>query len=405
MKKLFVYVWALLLFLPGATVIMTSLTDTSWDVQLKGYPARLQRPELTADGLLAGEFQKSCSAWLEQQLPVRGRVIRSYATLRYKLFDLGNSHPYRPVAKNHDLYDQGYIDSELLINTARLSGNERLISLLYRADMSKAANRREMEAFVGKLQLLQERLARHNKYLYVYITPNKADFHRGNIPEKYLRLASPESVKPVDYFAELIKNTGIKYRICRDAAGELEYPAFYTTGIHWSRTFEQRMSAAIIEDLTALTGKPYQPVILENARMSARPFWRDADLYNLLNVWEEPDGQEYYEYDAGRPPEGEKFVPLRALMSGTSYGEGLLHDLHAVYPENNEVFMINRDSFIMNTADERTPFSKDFDWKGFDFAPYLSEADVVIIESTETELTGYSYGFVDALNNYLEGKP
>ena len=59
----------------------------------------------------------------------------------------------------------------------------------------------------------------------------------------------------------------------------------------------------------------------------------------------------------------------------------------------------------MNTADERTPFSKDFDWKGFDFAPYLSEADVVIIESTETELTGYSYGFVDALNNYLEGKP
>lgn len=220
-KKLFVIVFLTILYLPLSLSLIAKYSVYSCDVLLNGYTDAAAKPELSGKTFWDGSFQAEFANWYEENLKPRGVLTKTYNTIQYNCFGLGN----RPIGKHNDIFDISCINDRLCINGW--------------PDYSDEEHYQEMRGFVNKLQILQEKLAEFDKYLYVYIAPNKADFHYENVPDKYKAIASSSAIRAVDAFRELIAKTNVPYLICSDVKDQLQYPAFYTTGVHWSRTFGQ----------------------------------------------------------------------------------------------------------------------------------------------------------------------
>ena len=379
MKKIAVVAFAAIVFLPAMLGVTGKIFDKKVDVALNGYTDSVSKPALTASSFYEGSFQSAFTAWFDANVKPRGVFTRSYATIRYSLFDLGN----RPIGYHKDIFEPAYIESELALTSSY--------------DMSQEENRAGMEAYVEKLGTLQKKLAAVGKYLYVYVPANKANMHLHNIPEKYKAMANSEAVNPNALFDKLMRETSIPYLNTVEIGRTLEYPAFYNTGIHWSRPFEQTVSQRILSDLRELTGKNYRQIQFGEINVSTDPFWRDNDVFDLLNVWSLPDIT-YYEYSVNQTFPKE-FDRLGVLLSGTSFADGLRSDILSAYPTEN-VYYVNRSDFFQKPNGEIQAFYGD--WNALHLSEYLDKIDVVIIENITPELNKYSHGFVEHLLKVLE---
>lgn len=371
----------MIIFSSGILFILSKMNKASYDVRLWGYDDIAEIPHLSIQTYLDGSFQEGFTKWVDQNVKPRGLYVRNYSTIRYNLFNLGN----RPIGKNKNIFETEYIDNELVINDSK--------------DMQFKSNRDEMDEYIAKLERLDENLKKYNKFLYVYVSPSKADFDRKDIPDKYINISSEQSVKPVDYFQDRISKTDVPYRICRDEKNDLEYPAFYSTGIHWSRPYEQYESSLIIKDLSDIADKQYRNIVLKDVVSSDKAFWRDSDVYRLLNVWNKADKITYYQYNTERDINREQYDSLNFLIQGTSFGEGLINDVIELYPYDYHYYVC-RDEYITDYIYNQYVF--DGVWDDLNFKSILDSIDIIVIETTESELTTYSCGFVDHLNSFLD---
>ena len=244
MKKLIIGAFLVLLYLPVGLAFIADHSSFPCDVPLKGYTDAAEKPKLTASAFWDGSYQSGYTAWYEANLKPRGVLTKTYATIQYNCFNLGN----RPIGKNGDIFEQAYINSELCIDGW--------------ADYSEPEPWLEMSEYVNKLQTCQKKLEGFGKYLYVYVAPSKADFHYDNIPDQYTALANEDAIRGVDAFRQLLSGTDVPYLICADFKDRLRYPAFYYSGIHWSRTFEQETSAYLVKEFARITGKKYRNICL-----------------------------------------------------------------------------------------------------------------------------------------------
>ena len=148
LKKMVIVLFLTVLYLPFVLGLVSKAGAWACDVPLKGFTDSTEKPAFSAGSFLKGEFQKNFTKWYEASFKPRGVITKTYATIRYHCFNLGN----RTIGNNKDIFDQGYIDTELCINGA--------------ADYSKEEHQKEMQDYVKKLQILQEKLQRFDKHLY-----------------------------------------------------------------------------------------------------------------------------------------------------------------------------------------------------------------------------------------------
>lgn len=378
MKRIIIGAFLLLLFGPLALSSASFVTGDRYDISLSGYTDETQKPKLSFDSFFSGDFQSNYAAWYQENFQPRGVFIKSYSTLRYNLFDLND---VVVVGKNKDLMSTDYIFPELCISGA--------------PDYSNSDVQEQAAQYIDKLKLLQQELSRCGKTLYVVMTPNKADFHKENIPSKYVSMSDPAAVSVQDYVAELLKSSGIPHLICPEMKDSLQYPAFYTTGLHWSRTFEQEALAIMLNDLREYTGKNYPSIVLGEVESQDKPFWRDADLLQLANVWDDPT-ETYYQYSIqGQYPE--QFDELGIIFQGTSFSHGFFFDYSDALPLENVTYVCR--NIYIQTADGTVPITS---FETVDFAKMLDQTDVVVIEILPPEFSSFGYGFVEALLETLE---
>lgn len=245
---------------------------------------------------------------------------------------------------------------------------------------------------------MRNKLEKYNIQLYIYIAPSKAYFDMNNIKDEYKFLHNSDSINSVTYYKKLLENTDLNYHFCRDMKDDLQYPAFYPTGIHWSRTFEQYNTSYTIKRLAEITNKKYRNIILKEVKKSNVPYWRDADVYELLNIWVNPSNIEYYEYETSFE-ELNKYDAMNFIIQGDSFGDGLRHDILDLNSTDN-VYYINRDNYIIDLKDNAQFLNQQ--WASINLAEYLDKADVIILEATEPEITSYQFGFVDYMIAYLD---
>lgn len=382
-QKVTVDIFLIIVYMPLLLALCSWFSGHMLDVSLNGYTDTVERAEFTWENLSSGDFQSKYTAWLDSNIKPRGVMIHLYNTLRYNIFNLASC----PLANNGDVLQNEYLWEKYCIGSDY--------------DCSIVDNKEKMDTYVLELTEIQQKLLQHGKYLFVYIAPSKADWDSDYIPSKYVNMMGNESERLYDCFKSAIIQTDIAFMDCDELYSSLEYPAFYATGIHWSRTFEQKASEQIIEKLSKLTGNDYRKILLGDIKKSPEPFWRDSDMFDNQNLWNQRK-QIYYEYAEIR--QEDDFNKLRILMYGDSFGAGLAKDVLDRYPFE-DIFYINYYNYVQTRYEEKTMLNRD--WNNMDFAYYLDRSDVVVIEMTKPCIGQYSCGFTKALNaaldSYVEG--
>lgn len=378
-KRILLIIFFSIIYLPFVLGLTSKLISKKCDVSLEGYTDEVGLPEYSWASFSSGKYQNDYMLWYTSSLLPRGILTRTYNTIQYSLFDIGNNI----IGYNKDIFEKQYIVGELCLEN--------------QFDYSIEGNQETMKSFVNSIVTVRDKLKRINKELYIYIAPSKAHFDMKNIPDKYKKISKAKRERAVDYFEKLISDTDVSCLICADMQAQLEYPAFYRTGIHWSRTYEQSVSQKIISDLKVQTGNNYRNIGLGTAKVSNKPFDRDADVYNLLNLWLPIKNIDYYEYSSVCEfPE--KYDKMQFLIYGDSFGLGLRKDILDNYP-NEEINYINYDNYLLDPQGNHIMINKS--WDNLDLSSYLDESDVVIIEMTEPYITQYTLGFVEYLQSVL----
>lgn len=374
-----IVIFALLLVLPGFGLkALSSITGKSYDIPLKGFTNKAGQTQFSKDSWLSGDFQKDWSARLEESLKPRGVMVTTYNTINFQLFNKSG----RIIGKEKDIFEPEYINAELTINPAD--------------DFSNPENIQKMTGFVNDLVAVKDKLGQVGKGFLIYIAPSKASQFRDHIPDKYFGI-SPGHTRAVDVFRAEIEKTDVPYLICADLADETGYPTFYPTGIHWSRTYEQYVSAYLIDMTAKITGKNCGRLQLGNVASSKTPYYRDNDVLDLANVFYQPEIT-YYQYETSWEQDGDT-EELRMLIQGDSFSEGLRKDI-LDNNESAEIYHITNDSSVMNPNGEVIPLH--YDWANLDWQYYLDHADMIVVEIAEPFVKHCTYGFIQELSNRLD---
>ena len=376
-------VFLVILFTPFIIGFLSAGTGKKLDLALGGYTEKAEEKDFSFRSWLDRSFQTAYSNKISNDLKPRGLLIRTYNTINYLLFSrTDNSNLI--LGNNHYVFEVAYVNAEL--------------TLTDKDDFSLQANTDKLSCYVDQLQSLNQLLKDRGISLYVYIAPSKASVCRSEIPSAYFR-QSPNHIRSVDAFRELIKKTDVPYLICSDLLDELEYPSFYPTGIHWSRTFEQYTSRRIIQDLSAATGLNYRNIEFAGIESREEPWFRDDDVWALTNVLFEPQVT-YYQYKTSLE-EKDVYSPLRMMIQGDSFALGLWKDIIDNDP-TAEICFITRSDTVADTAGRSIMLNQD--WNNMDWDYYLDHIDSVVIEATEPLIQECSFGFVPSLLTYLQSQ-
>jgi hypothetical protein len=379
-EKIFLIIFSVIIILPITSTFLFSITGKNIDIKLKGNFDSYEKPKLSLHDYADGKFQTDYENWINTNLIPRGRYIKLYNQIEYSCFKQGN----RIIGRNDNIFGEVYVEDVINLNDA--------------TDFTIPENANALTSYVDHLESISRKLEKLDKYLLVYVTPSKAYYDYADIPYTY-RICGPNKLRGIDLLRKLIDGKDINFLDSKTVIDEKinNLPVFYPTGIHWARPIEQQMSFEIIEKLKEISGKNLRNIQLKDVIKNDKPYWRDSDVFDLLNLYSDANVSEYYEYKCFReyPVTYDK---TRVLMQGGSFAEGWIHDYFDFYP-NEEFHFSFYNQKVMSTDDP--VYRKINTWEDWDLE-FLDNVDFVVIELNEAAIFQYSLGFAEYLDAYLE---
>ncbi|MCR5775576.1 MAG: hypothetical protein K6G42_10870 [Lachnospiraceae bacterium] len=375
---LIIFIFMIIISISLVLGCLKHFTSIPFDVELKGYIDVTDDIELSADSILDRSFMNYFESKIDTYLPLRGIYIKTYNTLMYYLFNVGN----RPIGKDGYIFEPAYLESTCCMGVH---------------DYSSETKNKEMQDFVDQLVEVNNKLNAIGKSFFVYVVPGKSTILPEKMPLKYRLMYKEKSLNSTESLKEMIQKANLPCVFCEDYVDSLEYPPFYSSGIHWSRTYEQFTSKSLVNEIGELTKKHYKNFSTDSVAISTEPFRRDADVYNLLNLWPQPECT-YYQYNTSAPVGG-GYDRLNMLLYGDSFSEGLYNDLYENIPEDN-IARINRDEYVANSTGSF--YDLNHDWTNLNLQFHLDCADVIAVEIVEPCIVDYTNGYLKYLSDYLD---
>lgn len=376
-------VFVCLIFIPIVTSWLLPLLGISNLGNIQGHFDKVDFPIYNTQNIISKDFQSQFSKWFEDKLEIKKIFIKTYNQIKYSLFDMS----FLVIGKNKELIEIRY--AEEYCNIGEYQQTEQRDEAIYQ--------------YVQTLADIQRKLLQHNKYFLLYITPSKLSYNSQNLPQSYALRKFPDEQRSIDILRKALKESNINYLDAKDIIPVTDiYPVFYTTGIHWSRPAEQQCNIALINKLSEISGKHFHNNRLGDLKSSDTPFWRDADVFKLLNIWHGKMDSTYYEYEV--QPDNisgavAKYDQLKLLVQGGSFSEGLHRDHFAYYPDDKRWY-INYNNVVFDYGEHISAQIK-HDWHNLDLQKYLDDVDCVVIEINECVITRHSDGFATYLDNFL----
>ena len=379
-KRSTIIIYMVLMCFPLVLTLVSFANGKVWDITLKGYAETYDRPIFSMESYKSGEFQTEFVNWWGHNFKPRNIVVKIWNQYRFTLFKANEIGDV--VGKDDDLISIGYIDEYICQKD--------------NYNFKNVANQEQMDQFIDDLEYISQQLKNRNKVFLVYSTPNKVDYDFDNLPFRYKVLVNKQGLRAIDYFREKIVDTSVDYldtnEILQFVQEKSSFPVFYSTGHHISRAAEQMMSQEIIAKVKRKRQDSYGLEILD-LQNSAIPYWRDTDLWDMLNVYQKPQ-ETYYKYNTRRSENGEK---LNWLVQGGSFAQGLTTDLVENQIGNEKNIFYNQ--YTVDEDGTMTPFS---DWQELDLDSLIDNSDVIVVEVMEQTLNTYNNGYVSYLRETLE---
>lgn len=388
-KRMYCVLFVLLLFVPTCLQSIGASLDRVLDVEMNN-ETRPEKPSFRLETFVEGSYQKQYEDWLQKSYGGRNVLVKTYNQLRFSLFQSANY----VVGKNNNILQQIYIDEYFVLQE--------------KYDFSREENYLRLLEYLDKLEYVTKRAEDDGKILIFVTTPNKCDFYARDLPDIYENQVAG-GLRAIDCLREMIKDREIHYidatALLQDTA---EFPLFYNTGIHWSRPVDQKISLFILEEIERIKDWKTNKFEIMGLTESSIPYWRDDDMWNLLNIWEKPQCN-YYIYDT-KPIQEDHNIALNVLIQGGSFSLGFREDFYQNnVSENIDYIFYNQCVLEINNnqlglANENDPDSCISDWNLIDTEKLIEDKNVFIIEMNEEHIYALNNGFVDFLYEYYKGK-
>lgn len=255
--------------------------------------------------VLEGTFQESVQSWVAMHLFLRNRVVRLTNAIYYSAF--GRSYAGTTeivVGRGGVLFEKQYIRAY--------------------CDVGPAAGL--PAAMTEKLRRLQQLTAALHVPMLFVVSPSKATTMPEYLPANVCTPpANPliGTARLVDQLSEAgvtVFNAGDAVRLMR-AYDPL--PPFPRGGIHWSNLASLRVSAKVVSTLSELGKWDIGNIELGKVDWDTSPIGTDADLAELLNLWQPP-----VDFPTGHANVGCRTTSegqgIKLVAVGGSFSQGML---------------------------------------------------------------------------------
>ncbi len=349
-------------------------------ISLSGVSAEASLTPSTYEGIMDGSYQSSLNTWVENNFPGRKLLIKIRSQLMYSLLKKSPNEHVLIGAEGH-LFEPQYIYYEQGLHST---------------------DEQNVQETIGKLERLQQLLNEQGKELYLFITPNKAYFNSEYIPW-YFKSSKQPGENDYQKFSRLLKGSSLCYfdshtYIENYSGNDIMAPVFYPTGIHWSRPWGYSSAKVFWDLMDEHSHWDLSELTLATAPVDD-PIPPDTDLYDSLNLLEDPTGIHYYDASLSVVEPGDK--PNIFFRGGSFMGQSITGLIQAG--------AVNQDTYFENYA----YFTDQFSGSGtisslsaYNEMPILAErlsiSDILVLEVNEDKVYDLSFGFVDYLLEHPE---
>ncbi len=254
----------------------------------------------------------------------------------------------------------------------------------------------EDETLAVMMKYLAERLKQLGSCFVFVITPSKATLFPEDIPDRYLIKLKQEGQRPTNYkiLVPKLKKYEVPYvdglQITLEHKGTLPERVFPKTGAHWTRAVAFFTVADLLKTIEHESGRKMPPLTESIENIDQRPDTTDADLFNLLNIIQEPN-QRYLHprFQVPRDKQGKAGI---LTSVGGSFTETILDVLASaqVFERMNHysyfrVYKLRYPNRSASSVDEHAiPWEEDF-WN----------TTAVVLEANEEALAGLPSRSID----------
>jgi hypothetical protein len=270
--KLFLLIAAIVFGLCLALPLVQMSTGWPPDAALAGVEVAVQPPEPAVAAWWAGGYQSAFDSWLDQCIGLRGVMVKTANQMSYTLFgELAEGKGTRVVpGRQGYFYEQSYVDA------------------FHKASRHSAE---ELDAAVGQVRQLQDRLEAAGIAFLLVIAPSKAEIYPEFLPAGADVEGRPQRQTAYEGMIDLFHQSGVHVLDAHALfkqwrADPTEPPLFTKGGTHWNHYGASRVIAILMQQLAAQTGQPLPSVKVMGHSPSDRIIRPDNDLGELANLWQ-----------------------------------------------------------------------------------------------------------------------
>jgi len=365
--------WIFGILLLGISVpLIQHITGFSNVKGLSGAVQNEAASELSVSSWFHGDYQKQTDLYLNDQFGFRPSFVRFHNQIQFSCFNIPHAKGI-VIGKEWYLFEKNYIDAyygkDFIGDSIILENTKRL-------------------------KFMQEDLKARGKSVVLLLAPSKGTYFPEFFPDS---LKSKKSRTNYEAYIENLANQNVNYldfnKWFLEMKSRTKYPLYPKGGIHWSKYGEILALDSMVKFIEKSSEKRFPKLKIDEFVLSAQNKESDYDIGEAMNLlFQIPtEPMAYPKYHIEQP----ELNTNKVLFVSDSYFWGLYYDgfTHSLFGNgqfwyyNNEIY---EDKLTLNGHVSDKPLLHQ-----------LEKFDVIVIISTDANLTNLSSGFI---NQYFEAR-
>jgi hypothetical protein len=329
-----------------------------------------EKPMLTFDSWMKGEFQVKFDKYLEENIGFRNFLVRLINQIDYSLFKTTNAEGVI-VGKKDQLFEYDYIRAFTGID---FIGEENI------------------DRKIRKLKFIQEYLKKEkNIDLVLVFEPGKTSYYPEYIPGKYKKNAGQQT--NYDLFVQKAEKYSVRYidfnAYFKHLKGKTKYPLYPAHGTHWSAYGMSIAADSLLRYIEKLRQIDIPEVTIDSLIVTTTPEKPDYDIASTLNLLFHLPKKEQLAYPVYRFEENLHKARPMILAVADSYYWNIFNSRIPKNVFKNEAFW-----YFYGKAYPETYFKETL-VKDLNLKEQIEKQDVIFLMVTERFLHKLGWGFIE----------
>ncbi len=332
-----------------------------------------EKPVFSIKKYLEGEYQDKQETYFNHNFGFRKFCVRLNNQIAYSFFNEARANGVI-VGKDEYLYEKLYINSYL----GRDFIGEKAI----------------LEKTI-KLKMIQDTLKMKGIYLFVVMTPGKAQFFPEYIPDKYFK--EKQTISNYSVYTKHFEERGINFidfnKWFSQMKDTIAYPLFPKTGIHWSTYGGLLAADSIVKYISSVRQIEMPKIIQDKIELSKKLQGEDDDIEKGMNLLYKVPNHEMAYPSFSVISDSTTTRPKVLTVGDSFYFQILNSGIAQKIFKDSEFWYYYNGIFPEDPKNPKTV-------KDLNVPLEVEKNDVIMLIVTDANLRSFSYGFINDLYDF-----